>query len=199
MNFGTSWLSREIWLTAIFTGIIVIAAFLSIFHLSGEVFVSYLVIFAAIIGLLDVGAMAFIYVTSCVSAWQHNSIVIEFYMAAISMGAVFFIVLGRSEIINQPQVFALVTILAVAIQAIAMMLYYLDLGANNRTEDRYSIEYMRRNILVLVSKWVCIFVGASLLFVSGSSGLGAMMVLLGQIIGRYLFYDVEVDPQIGLT
>lgn len=197
MNFRTSWLSREIWLTGIFTGVIVIAYLLFIFPITNEASILYVIIVASIIGLLDVGAMALIYLTSSVYAWQHKAIAVEFYSAAISMGAALFIVICRGEIINQQQVIAFVATLTVTIQAIAMMLYYLDMGINNTTSNRHSILFLRKNRLVLVSKWVFILLGASLLIIPGLTEFGALMILVGQIAGRYLFYAIEVDPQIG--
>lgn len=198
VNWKTSWLSREIFFTSIFTIVTVITALLIVFNVANYALTTLLILVAGITGLLAVCAMAFCYITSSVPAWQHPAIAIEFYSATLSMGGVLFVILGGGQSTTHQHVYAFIVSLAVALQAVAMVRYYLDLGANNAAAKQQSIKVLRKKSLVLTGKWLFLLGGAYMFVDGGLMEIAVLLVILGQIMGRYLFYEVEAEPRIGL-
>lgn len=231
-KFGSSWLSREIWLTGAFTGLTVISALLMLFKPAAKSAINALVVIAGLIGLADVYIMASIYHFASVPAWQHGSIYVEFYAAAISMGAVLFLALSPNKAANMRKIAVLATGIAIACQVVAMIIYYIELGANSSLAARQSINLLSTMDLTMMIKWAFILVGAGLLLfpvknqekvdaaigkaametavageaVAGEAGnndggiyLAAAVLIIGQLLGRYLFYAVMVISRVGLS
>ncbi|WP_019850295.1 DmsC/YnfH family molybdoenzyme membrane anchor subunit [Desulfitobacterium sp. PCE1] len=179
-RFATSWLSREIWFTSLFTGLTVLAALFIYFKPAAKSAVNLLVILAAVIGLIDVYAMASVYASTSIEAWQHAATFIEFYAAALSMGSLIFFALSAKEAPNLQKVMSIAVAAAIVVQAVGSFTAPQTMGA------------------AMIIKWAAILVGAGLLFLSGkkkelgvSIVLGSTaLVLLGQIVGRYIFFTL---------
>lgn len=199
-RFATSWLSREIWFTSAFTGLTVIAALLIYLKPAAKNSINVLIILAAVIGIIDVFAMAAVYTSSSVAAWQSGSTFVEFYAAAISMGALLFLALSIKEAAGLQKVVTIAVTLAFVVQAATMIPYYTSLGSSNNLAIQQSYTILSSMTPVMVLKWAAILMGAGLLFLpnknkskSASVILGStVLVLLGQIVGRYLFYAIMI-------
>lgn len=224
-QFGSSWLSREIWFTAAFTGFTVLAALFILFKPSAKGAINALILIAAVVGLADVFVMASIYNFTSVQAWQYSSIFVEFYAAAISMGAVLFMALGRKEASYMRRTLTLAIGAAVALQVVAMVLYYIQLGANDSLATQKSLSLLNSMGGAMALKWLLILLGAGLVFLptkntnmTTSAGQAAMevavatdstwisnislaaaLLFIGQIVGRYLFYAIMVTSTVGLS
>ncbi|MEL1135700.1 DmsC/YnfH family molybdoenzyme membrane anchor subunit [Desulfitobacterium sp. THU1] len=224
-HFGTSWLSREIWFTAIFTGLTVLAAVLILVKPTAKGAINVLAPLAAVVGLVDVYVMASIYNYASVPAWQHGSIYVEFYAAAISLGAILFLALSGKEAASLKKAASLTVGAAVALQVAAMVLYYIQLGTSDNLAAGQSLALLNSMSGVMAMKWLFILLGAGMLmFPVGIGGtkvsagqaavevaattegalsttvyLAAALVVVGQIIGRYLFYAVMVINTVGLS
>ncbi|HHY27624.1 MAG TPA: dimethyl sulfoxide reductase anchor subunit [Desulfitobacterium dehalogenans] len=201
MGFATSWLSREIWFTSAFTGLTVLAALLIYFKPAAQKAINILIILAAAIGLIDVLVMASVYTSSSVAAWQSGSIVVEFYAAAISMGALLFLALSAKEDTGKMRkIVAIAVAAAFMIQAVAMIPYYNSLGGSTNLALQQSHAILSGMMPAMVLKWAAILVGAGLLFLpvkeknkGVSLILGATaLVMIGQIVGRYLFFAIKI-------
>lgn len=225
LHFSTSWLSREIWFTGIFAGVTVLTALLVMARPSAKGAVNVLAPLAAVVGLVDVYMMASIYSFASVPAWQHSSLTIEFYAAAISMGAVMFLALSGQEAIKVKNTASLAVGAVVIVQVAAMVLYYIQLGTSGNGAAGQSLALLNSMSGIMALKWFFILLGAGVLLVpmnresmKGQAGqtvvevaattegtlsvafyLGAALVVIGQILGRYLFYAVMIISNIGLS
>ncbi|SHN75848.1 dimethyl sulfoxide reductase anchor subunit family protein [Desulfitobacterium chlororespirans] len=200
-RFATSWLSREIWFTSAFTGLTVFAVLLLYFKPAAKKALNTLIILAAAIGLIDVLAMASVYTSSSVAAWQSGSIVVEFYAAAISMGALLFLALSAKEDTGRMRKIVAISVAAAfVIQAVVMLPYYNSFGGSDNLALQQSHAILSSMTPAMVLKWAAILVGAGLLFLPAKEKskevpiiLGATaLVLLGQIVGRYLFFAIMI-------
>lgn len=222
-HFTTSWLSREIWLTGAFTGLIVVAALLILVKPAAQGVVRMLLAVAALIGLLDVYAMASVYTFSGIAAWHSGSVTVEFYAAALSMGAVLFLALGGAEAAEIRQPAVKTAGIAVGLQVIAMMVYSIQLGLNSGLASQLSLALLGTMNGVMVAKWLFILLGTGMLVfpapgrvqasssgqaaletaAAGSVGSGiyvaGVLLVLGQIVGRYLFYAIMIAGRVGLS
>lgn len=224
-QFGSSWLSREIWFTGTFTGLTFLTAVLILFKPSAKGAINALIPIAGIIGLADVFVMASIYHFTSVQAWQYNSVFVEFYAAALSMGAVLFMVLSSKEASPVRRTATLTIGAAVIIQVVAMIHYYVQLGANESLAAQKSLALLNSMGGVMAIKWLLILLGAGLMFLpfktaktniltgqgaaevaAAAEGtlstnllMAASLLIIGQIVGRYLFYAVMVISGVGLN
>lgn len=223
--FATSWLSREIWFTGLFAGVTVLAALLVLFKPSSKSALKILVPLAAVIGLVDVYAMTAVYTSSGVPAWQHGSLFIEFYAATVSMGALLFLALAKEEGTSLLRIIILTVFSAVLLQVVAMVLYYVGLGTSDNLAAQQSLALLGELSPATTLKWLLLLIGSGVLLfpqkpspkvnvtvgkaslkVSNVAKLSTttlyaatVLIILGQIIGRYLFYAMMVTSQIGLS
>ncbi len=208
-QFGTSWLSREIWFTAIFVGLTVVAAVLLYAKPQAAGAVTGLSAGAALVGLIDVFAMARIYSSASVPVWQSAATTIEFLAAALSMGAMLFLVLSLKEAGKLKKIVALTVAAVVAVQVAVVIPYFISLGAGTGTALQASLMILGSLKTVVAIKWLFILAGAGLVLwlakdelsksVSGAVAGGAALILVGQVVGRYVFYAAMVVSGVGLT
>ncbi|ACL22693.1 LOW QUALITY PROTEIN: anaerobic dimethyl sulfoxide reductase subunit C (anchor subunit) [Desulfitobacterium sp. LBE] len=208
-QFGTSWLSREIWFTAIFVGLTVVAAVLLYVKPQAAGAVTGLSAGAALVGLIDVFAMARIYSSASVPVWQSAATTIEFLAAALSMGAMLFLVLSLKEAGKLKKIVALTVAAVVAVQVAVVIPYFISLGAGTGTALQASLMILGSLKTAVAIKWLFILAGAGLVLwlakdelsksVSGAVAGGAALILVGQVVGRYVFYAAMVVSGVGLT
>lgn len=227
IQFGSSWISREIWFTGIFAVLAIVIALLILFKPAAKKAVNVLIPIAAIIGLIDVFATASIYYSTSVPAWQHGSVFVEHFAATLSMGALLFLALSNKEAARMRLIASAVIGIAVVIQVAAMAVYYVDLGANASLAAQESISLLSGMSAAIIIKWVFILLGAGLLILpkkqevlpSSTAGktasetaaasetghktgliyLAAALLIIGQIGGRYLFYAAMIITGVGLN
>ncbi|HHY26332.1 MAG TPA: dimethyl sulfoxide reductase anchor subunit [Desulfitobacterium dehalogenans] len=208
-QFGTSWLSREIWFTAMFVGLIVVAAVLLYVKPQAAGAITGLSAAAALVGLIDVFAMAKIYSSASVPVWQSATTTVEFYAAALSMGAMLFLVLSMKEAGKMKKFVALAVAAVVAVQVAAVVPYFISLGASTSTALQASLVILGSLKTATAIKWLFILAGAGLVLwmakdelsksVSNAVIGGTALILVGQAIGRYVFYAAMVISGVGLT
>lgn len=208
-KFGSSWLSREIWLTAIVVGLLVLAVILTLKKPTAKSTIDALIYVAALVGLADVAAMAAIYNTSSVPIWQTSQTFIEFYAAAISMGAVLFLLLGIKEVAQIRKAVTLIITAVVIIQVATFVPSLISFSVSTNAAVQSSMALLSSMTMVTVLKWVFILAGAIWALwmakdeISPSMSnavLGsAVLLVAGQAIGRYLFYAIMVMNRVGLS
>lgn len=208
-QFGSSWLSREIWFTVLFLGLTVLAVVLVYVKPKSKSAITGLASAAALVGIVDVYFMAAIYSTSSVPVWQGIATFVEFYAAAISMGAILFLLLSIKEVVNMKKIIALTVATAVILQVAVVVPNLIALGVSPSTAAQSSLAILGGMTVAAAIKWVFILVGAVLVvwiakdelskfapnFVLGS----AVLLLAGQVVGRYLFYATMVVTRVGLS
>ena len=208
-QFSTSWLSREIWFTSFFVGLTVLALILLLKKQQKKGFYSILLYIAAIVGLVDVFFMASIYSHTGVPVWQGNSIYFEFYTASISMGAILFLALSGKEAEKMKRIIALTIAAAVVIQIAAAVPNLITLGLSTNGALIKSMSILGDMTFLTAIKWGFILIGAGFVLwmakdkesKSESRILisSTILLLVGQGVGRYLFYASMVVTGVGIS
>ncbi|MEL1133657.1 DmsC/YnfH family molybdoenzyme membrane anchor subunit [Desulfitobacterium sp. THU1] len=209
LQFSTSWLSREIWFTAIFLGLTLAATVILYVKPQAASAITGLSVAAALVGIIDVFSMAKIYSYASVPVWESATTTVEFYTAAISMGAMIFLVLGIKEAGKMKKFVAISVAGVVAVQVVAVSLYFISLGASTSTALQTSLVILGSLKTATIIKWLFILAGAGLVLwmakdelsksVSNAVVGGAALILVGQAVGRYVFYAAMVVSGVGLT
>ncbi|MBP1759856.1 MAG: reductase anchor subunit [Firmicutes bacterium] len=208
-QFGTSWLSREIWFTAIFLGLTIFTVGLVYVKPKATSVITGLSGVAAVVGLIDVYLMASIYNSASVPIWHNVSTYVEFYATAISIGAMLFLVFSLKEAAKMRKILAVTVGIVVIIQVASTMLFLISSGVNSSAALQSSLAILGGMKLATAIKWLFILAGAgSILWMAkdelsksfkGAIFSGAALVLIGQIVGRYLFYAAMVVTGVGLS
>lgn len=208
-QFGSSWLSKEIWFTAIFVGLTVLATILIYAKPENKSAATGLTWAAALVGLVDVFSMASIYSSTSVPIWQGNATFVEFYAATISIGATLFLLLSLKEAVSMGKIIAIAVAGIVIVQVAAVVPYFVAAGASSSTALQKSLEILAGMSLINSLKWVAILAGTSMMLwlakEEKAKSYGALLagsaafLLVGQVVGRYLFYVSVVVTGIGLS
>ena len=161
-GFGTSWLSREIWFSAVFTGLAIFIVLLVLFRPSLKRLIKILIPLAALVGLIDIYAMASSYSFASVPVWKSSATFIQFYATMISVGAALFLGLSGKEAINMSRGVIVAACAAIGVQAVAMINYYLQLGENSSEAAQQSVTLLKSMNIELMLQWILILAGTGL-------------------------------------
>ncbi|MBK8021223.1 MAG: dimethyl sulfoxide reductase anchor subunit [Chloroflexi bacterium] len=228
-NIGTSWLSREILLSLLFSFGGALFAFLQWRKLTTPQVRNVVAVVVAVLGLALVYSMAMVYRLGVVPAWdtlatQVTFFITTFLLGTMAMGAAFVANFWYIRRKNMDPEHVQYTLLAgslrwIALSAIALLglqfiivpLYLAALAMGANPAAIASIEMMGQQGLILALRLVLLFVGAGLLavfvyslaasekrirLVSNMAYLGFALVLIAEVLGRFLFYASMV--QVGL-
>ncbi|MGI1657366.1 MAG: dimethyl sulfoxide reductase anchor subunit family protein [Desulfitobacterium sp.] len=208
-QFSTSWLSREIWFTAIFLGLTVFATALLYVKPQSTGAITGLSLAAAVVGLIDVYSMATIYSSASVPVWESATTYVEFYAAAISMGAILFLALSMKEAGKMKKIVVLSVATVITVQVAAVVPYFIGMSASSSTALQASLAILGGLKTATALKWLFILAGAGLVLwmakdelsksVSNAFVGGAALIFIGQVVGRYVFYAAMVVSGVGLT
>lgn len=212
-NLGSSWLSKEALLAGIFMGIAVLYAFVQYYRPESQGLNTVLRWAGSVVGLVTVFSMAKVYTMASVPAWDGTNTFVDFYATAIALGALIFLVSGFKEL-NEAnhRLLPFIVLVAVVIQAAVAVPYAFSLGQNGMAAQE-SAKALSDMGVVIALKWLLILGGAGLLLwpaieKSGTTGsksaagmiyVAAAILLIGEIIGRYVFYASMITSHIGLT
>ncbi len=185
-NIGASWLAREILLTCLFIGFVAITLIVS---LKAKKLSQGLLGLASIVGLAAIFAMGSLYSTTIFEPWNSVNTIIGFYGSSIILGAVVINLLFFPIFQNSPGSFEevkLPTLLIVLAAFIIQFIFMTALGSGLAALSP-SITLMR---------WLCSALAALILSylylkdtkLSGLLYLSFGLMLIGEVIGRYLFY-----------
>ncbi|NLJ72002.1 MAG: dimethyl sulfoxide reductase anchor subunit [Syntrophomonadaceae bacterium] len=208
-QFSSSLLSREIWFTAIFVALVVLAALIFMLKPENKGIITGLIVVAALVGLIDIGLMGAIYSNASVPFWQTSATFVEFYMAAISMGAILFLFLSLQEANFMKKILAVTIAAAVAIQIAVVIPNLINLSISSSMAIQSSLVILSSMSLAGLFEWLFILAGAILAVWVAKDELSpsinnlvlssAVLLLVGQTIGRYLFYAAMVVTGIGIS
>lgn len=208
-NAGISWLSNEIVLSGIFTGITVSYAIIRL----AKKFVGFEKILAwlgLVVGLLTVFAMGMLYSTTNVPFWQNPNTFVSFFTTTVACGSLLFVALSYKELKGENiKIFAVLAITAVVIQAAFALSQAATLAiAGKAALESVAILSSMSGIIFL--QWILILGGAVLMFWYAAHSpadkyrgnlvmCAAFALIAGQFIGRYVFYAALVSLSVGLV
>jgi len=89
LNVGTSWMSREIWLTLIFTVLVIVYSILLIRKLKSQLIKNIFAIVTSLVGLVLIYCMARAYMLPTFPAWDSLATPFSFYVTTLLLGTVF--------------------------------------------------------------------------------------------------------------
>lgn len=212
-NLGSSWLSNEALLAGIFMGIAVLFALVQYSKPDNQSLNTALRWAGSIVGIVAVFAMGKVYTMSSVPVWQGVNTFVDFYATTIALGALVFLVSSRKELkdVNK-QIFPIIVLAAAVIQVAVAVPYAFSLGQNGMAAQA-SAQVISEMSGIVGLKWLLILGGAGLLIWTANensnktgvkSGAGLIYVagaavLVGEILGRYVFYASMIASHVGLT
>ena len=212
-GFGRSWLSDETIFAAAFTGVAVITALVQYFKPASQSVITALRWLGSIIGLITILFMAQTYASASVPAWDGANTFVDFYATAISTGAMVFLATSHKALSEAQKKFLPFIVLAVVvIQAAVAFPYAFNLAQNGMAAES-SAQILQGLSVVIALKWIFVLGGAVLLLWPAAQKAGTTVavnfgsriylagaiLIVGEIIGRYLFYAAMVISTIGLT
>ncbi len=161
------------------------------------------------VGLVEIGFMAAVYSSSSVPLWQGTATFVEFYAAAISMGAIIFLFLSIQEAAGMKKLLAGAVAAAVMVQVAAVVPNLINLGSNSGVAIQNSLGILSSMAAVSVFQWLFILAGAVLVVWAAKDELSpsvtntilgsAVLLLVGQAVARYLFFAAMVVTGIGIS
>lgn len=201
-QFASSWLSREIWFSGLFVGLTVLAVLILLFKPQNKGAVNGVSIIAAAVGLAAIAVMSSVFTNASVPLWQGTVTFVEFYAAAISMGAIIFLFLSIQEAVAIKKLVAIAVVAAVIIQVVAVVPNLISQANSSELATQGSLAILNGMAMVEVLKWLFILVGAVLVVwiakdelspsVANIAMVSALLLFAGQLVGRYMFYAAMV-------
>lgn len=214
-NIGSSWLSREI----LFVGIFFVLILGNYFVARKGQFNKILSWVTALTGIMVIFSMASIYSSSIRPAWDSGNTLLAFLGTTFLFGAlasVVFIIQGLKgdklspELINVLKKISMVGIAALLIQLVYLPVYYTALSGGGDAALASAQTLAGSYAPMLVIRWVLSVIGAALLvyalFKKGNTTmalplntvyLAFALVLVGEFLGRYIFYASAVSIMVG--
>lgn len=224
LNLGASWLSREILFTGGFACLWLATVWLA---RSKKQFSTGLMVAASAVGLLNIYAMSKIYATTLIPAWQGLYTFIAFYATCFMLGTLLAIgatvfTMNKEKTMDQNQLFNKVitpvsytVLLAIAIQMIIAPTYFVSLAAHSGASQASALILANQYGFILGLRWLLMIAGGAVLMLmvwrqlSNSQGSHAVpasliyfafvIMVAGEVIGRYLFYASGVQIIMGLS
>lgn len=213
-NLGSSWLSREIVTAGGFFVLWAISYYLER-KKKGRSALSWITV---LFGLAAIFSMASIYATSVRPAWANINTYIAFFGTTLLFGAagafasIVYAMKGKivsEEVLDTLKKISFVAIAALVVQLIYLPLYISGLGYEGSAamasvqllEDSYA--------MTMVLRWIVSIAGAMLLLYAvfkrgkgiipaNTVYLALAVIIVGEFIGRYIFYASAVSIMVGL-
>jgi anaerobic dimethyl sulfoxide reductase subunit C (anchor subunit) len=208
-HLGGSWLSNEAFLSGIFMGIAVLYALVLYFRPGNEGLAKLFRWAGSIVGLITVFAMSKVYTTTSVPVWQGIDTYVDFFATTIALGALLFMAAGQKELASaDKRLYSFVILAAVILQAASTVPHALSLDQGGMAAQA-SAGLLAGMSGIIGLKWLFILGGAGLLLwpVTQTETKSASAIVyaayaslvVGQIIGRYVFYAALIAVHVGLT
>lgn len=210
-NLGHSWLSREIFFSGGFFVLLLASVLLEKQPATRRV-VDWL---AGLAGILSVLSMSAVYVRTMMPAWQGYNTFVAFLGTTALLGAAtaggLLVTFGKGQepLARDLQHLIRVAVGALVVEVTVLPLYLASLGAGAEAAQatasllagKYGVALVLRWALVLAGGLVPLLVGWRKL-ASGQVGTNLVytalaFILVGEVIGRYLFYATGVHIMMG--
>lgn len=197
LNLGSSWLSREILFAG---GFLLLLAICWILERQGKLNAG-LIWVSGIVGLISVFSMTQIYMATLIPAWQSWYTIVEFYAATAILGAVVAMLTLQDGYGKQEYKWVLLG--AVLLQLALLPNYFAFLGTGVAAGQQ-SMSFLAGSYGVLsIFRWLLVLVGVAwfaIAFPKRSHAYPvALLLTVGVVLGRYLFYITGVVVTIGMS
>ena len=203
-HLGTSWLSNEALLCGIFTGIAVLYALVQQFKPANESLNLILRWAGSLVGLIGVFSMGKLYSTTVVPVWQGANTFIDFYTTTLAVGALLFMVTSLNEMGDMDKkIYGGIVLAAVIFQAAFAVPHALSLSSASIAAQTSAMILSGMNMLIAL-KWLLVLGGGVILlwptsktpssssFRSEAIYLACACLIIGELIGRHVFYAAIV-------
>ncbi|MFA5536831.1 MAG: DmsC/YnfH family molybdoenzyme membrane anchor subunit [Bacillota bacterium] len=195
-NLGSSWLSREILFAVAFALLLVICWFL---ERQNKLNTS-LIWLSSIVGLISVFSMTQIYMSTLIPAWQSWYTIVEFFVATAILGVVFAMLTLPGGYGGQQYKWVLLG--AVLLQIALMPSFFGFLGVSTLA-GQASISLLAGSFGILnIVRWLLVVSGVAWFVISppkNSHSLPvALLLTVGVVLGRYIFYVTGVVITVGM-
>lgn len=205
-NITSSWLSREIFFSGGF--LVLLLVFWWLERLRKVVtFQTVLALLVCIAGLASVSSMALLYMKSIIPAWQSANTLVDFYATTLILGAMVFYMTAGPEGRKKLPRFELVVLGVVLLQITFLPGYTTSLGAVTGAGQESAALLVGGYGAAVFSRWLLIL-GGIFLFVLSRTGrfitksnflyLSITVLIVGEFVGRYLFYASGIPIGIGM-
>lgn len=210
-HLGSSWLSNEVLSVGFFMAIAVIYAIVQYIKPGKQGLSMLLAGAASIIGAFSIFAMAKVYTTTVVPVWHGINTFVDFYTTALAVGALLFVALSLKVLGNSDKrIYGFIVLATVIIQAAVAVPHAITLSVSGQAAQA-SAEILNGMGVVIGLKWLLSLGGAGILiwpltqkadttkplthiiYVAGAA------LIIGEFIGRYVFYVSLIASRIGLT
>ncbi|MFA5536533.1 MAG: DmsC/YnfH family molybdoenzyme membrane anchor subunit [Bacillota bacterium] len=210
-RFGQSWLSTEAVLSGVFAGVAILYVLFLYLRANDRNLSVGLSGIGSVLGLVVVLSMAKVYTVSSVPIWQGANTFVDFYATTIALGALLFLIASINELKDvSKKLFGYSILAAVVLQAASAVPHVLGLNEMGSAAQG-SLQILNGMSTLVWAKWLLILGGAGVALYPASARVkedarpnvnifitaGAALVI-GQIIGRYLFYAALVVMNVGL-
>lgn len=205
-NFFHSWLSREIFFSGGFFVLLALVWWLERTEKSANLnkIVGWL---ASLAGIASVFSMSQLYMKTIIPAWQSTNTMIDFWATTVILGAiVFYLTAGQKGRERLPRL-DLVILAVVLVQAAFVPNYVADLGAAAGAGQESAALLAGSYAAAAVLRWLLLLGGVFLFVISrtgklaGQTGflyLAVTVLVVGELVGRYLFYASGIPTGIGI-
>jgi DMSO reductase anchor subunit len=214
-NLATSWLSREI----LFSGLFFVLWFVTYFSSKKNAGGQSLKWLTALVGLLAVVSMASIYASSIRPTWSNVNTYLSFFGTMVVFGCAgtavtIFAKLSKHEdsvkIVTTLQKLVIISVVAVAIQLVYFPIFVSGLGTGGSAAQASEQIITGTYLFPLILRWIISLLGiftmysmvrkqlkVSTILPANMVYLAFVLILFGEVIGRYLFYAAAVSIGIG--
>jgi len=191
-NLKSSWLSREVLLTIILTGLVILITPVAIFQLvTLPVFLSAIAV-SAVIGIVLLFAMSKVYMLRTVATWNRLTTPLDFVIAASLLGLSTYISIKVSILPSfipsiNPGVLILtfISFFAVGIRLTAILFISLqNTGSTHRKQSRWII----MQTMHLSGGLICL-ITAVVLHLAIAVYAAVILIAISEIMGRIEFYN----------
>jgi DMSO reductase anchor subunit len=182
-----SWLSREVLLFTLFAASASAYAGALWFAMPAA---SMLGAITGVFGIAGITASAFIYLVPARPAWNSKHTMAEFYLAAAVLGPIFL-----SAITPGVQPLVMAGVAGAVLQLLNQASKFLWLSGSDEFELKASSRLLANDFRRLfILRFALLIVGGMVLPMLGYAAAGLGLALVGELLGRYLFF-VSVVPR----
>jgi len=212
-NLGSSWLSKEVLFSGTFMGIAVLYALVIYLKPTNQTLATGLRWAGSVVGVCAVFSMAKVYTTSIVPVWQGANTYVDFFATTIAVGALIFIAASIKELQNvDKKIYGFIVLATVVIQAAVAVPYAINLGLHGQAAQA-SAEILSGLTAIIGLKWLLVLGGAGILVwpatqkaetkeaapITGMIYIAVVSLVIGEMLGRFVFYAAIVASTVGLT
>ncbi|WP_107833287.1 dimethyl sulfoxide reductase anchor subunit family protein [Campylobacter concisus] len=209
-NLSSSWLSREIFFTSLYTGLVCVYA-LILYTGKFTGILTPICALSLLAGIFDLYVMSQAYISTSVPFWDSANTYFEYYLSALMLGAIFFYTLTYKKMSLNFYVFGIVILVLAGMLSLSYVLHGLGLSQGSlAAKQSESILFSYSNLILLIS--VLGAVSIFLFFVQGIRStsdkqcymalnlplIATIFLFIVAVLAKLIFYVAMVTTTVGL-